>query len=79
MWSLGREIRHHRRNGAPDRNRTCDAGLRKPALYPLSYWGNNRFVIGGVVGSSDMKLTLKGGLAGASIWRNPTLGASHLI
>lgn len=26
-----------RRNGTPDRSRTCDTWYRKPVLYPLSY------------------------------------------
>lgn len=39
MSRLESEIQQRWRHGAPDRTRTCDAGLRKPALYPLSYWG----------------------------------------
>ena len=30
-----------RSEGAPGRNRTCDARFRKPTLYPLSYGGGD--------------------------------------
>ena len=38
----GARAKVHKLQGAPGRIRTCDARLRSPALYPLSYEGGDR-------------------------------------
>lgn len=42
-----------RKNGAPDRIRTCDARVRSAALYPLSYGGGVRPAYCAAIGRSD--------------------------
>lgn len=42
-----------RKNGAPDRIRTCDARVRSAALYPLSYGGGVRPAYCAAIGQSD--------------------------